>query len=51
MLIPCLCVQYSIYDLDLTGVASNMELRNLLSQISNRQARAADRPLPEWMVG
>lgn len=51
MLIPCLCVQYSIYDLDLTGVASNMELRNLLSQISNRQARAADWPLPELMVG
>ena len=29
-------MQYSIYDLDLTGVSSNLDLRSLLTQISDR---------------
>ena len=29
-------MQYSIYDLDLTGVRSNLDLRTLLTQISDR---------------
>ena len=29
-------MNYSVYDLDLTGVNSNLELRTLLTQISDR---------------
>lgn len=29
-------MQYSVYDLDLTGVNSNLDLRALLTQISDR---------------
>ena len=29
-------LQFSVYDLDLTGVNSNLELRGLLHQISDR---------------
>ena len=44
-------MKYSIYDLDLSGVQSNAELRSLLAQTSNRWGLAAALGLARHVLG